>query len=133
MIKYILKLQNQKYEQLYKFSGEEKANLHTLKMSLNPYSNWITIEEKDDKVYIWINLDEEDYDTWEDIPKLILSMQNYEEIVNAWNLNNKNPKKYLIFTQNDNEVVSLESKDELSQEDLNQLKLDKESQEKWSK
>lgn len=133
MIKYIVKYENGGYEQLDKYSGKEKANLHTLKMSFNPYNDWITIEERDDNVYIWINFDEDDYDTWEEIPKLILSKQNYEVIIKTWSENIKHPKKYLIFMQNDKNKIILEAKDELSQEDLKQLEWDKASQERWAK
>ena len=80
----------------------------------------------------WINLDEEEYDTWEDIPKVTLTKNNFDEIIKTWNENVKNLRKYLVFTQNDDETFLLEAKDELSEEDLKQLERDKESQERWS-
>ena len=133
MIKYIAKFQNNRYEQQYKFSGAEKADLHMLQMSFNQYNNFITLEEKNKSVYIWINLDEEEYDTWEYIPKGTLTKNNFDEIIKTWNENVKNLKKYLVFTQNNDDTFLLEAKDELSEEDLKQLEFDKESQERWSK
>lgn len=121
------------YWEINKNCHNEKLSLLSLLfLSFNKYRDWISTEEKDDNVYIWINLDEDDYNTWEAIPKLMLSKGNYEEIFNIWNENAKNPKRYLVFTQDINNTITLAAKDELSQQDLERVELDKKSQERWS-
>ncbi|MBI2352824.1 hypothetical protein HYV11_01100 [Candidatus Dependentiae bacterium] len=92
--------------------------LYMLFLSFNKYRNWIIVEERDDKVYIWDSFDEDDYDNWEDIPKLIMSKQNYDYILGKIaKVVNQKPK-YFILSYGDNGWIDLEIKDELSQDDL---------------
>lgn len=100
------------------------GDIYFLYLSLNPYHDWISTIYKDDKVYIWNDFDEEDYDSWDDIPKVELSKKNYEHIVKEWNQNVKNPAPYLVFSQDDAGWFDLQVKQKLSNDELNEIKKD---------
>ena len=64
---------------------------------------------------------------WDDMPKLYMAMENYVEIVEKWQdivLKQKPP--YIIVSQNDTGYVDLVGKDELSQQDLADMKIEHE-------
>lgn len=91
-------------------------------MSLTPCNDWISIDFQNDNAYLWINLLEEDYASWKDMPKFKLTYENYQKVMQQWNINVENPAPYLILTQDDDGWVSLEKEEELSAEDLDFIK-----------
>lgn len=64
---------------------------------------------------------------WDDIPKLYMSIQNYEEIVQKWqDIVLKQKPNYIIVSQDDAGYVYLVGKDELSQQDVQDMKIEHE-------
>lgn len=61
---------------------------------------------------------------WEDMPKLEMSTQNYEEIVCKWQKIMKQKPQFLIFSQDDSGRVELIGKDELLLQDLADMKIE---------
>lgn len=59
---------------------------------------------------------------WYDMPILEMSLQNYEIIAQKWNNILKIKPKYIILSQDDAGYVDLVGKDELSQQDLADMK-----------
>ena len=64
---------------------------------------------------------------WQDMPILYMSIKNYEEIVQKWqDIVLKQRPNYIILSQNDAGYVDLIGKDELSQQDLADMKIEHE-------
>lgn len=64
---------------------------------------------------------------WDDIPKLYMKIENYEEIVKKWKeIVLKQRPNYIILSQDDSGYVDLIGKDELSEQDLHDMKLEHE-------
>jgi hypothetical protein len=64
---------------------------------------------------------------WDDIPKLYMSMQNYVEIVQKWqNIVLEQRPNYILLSQDDSGYVDLIGKDELSEQDLDDMKIEHE-------
>ncbi len=124
MNKLYLKLNNDAYDQVVSFSTEKNSDLNLLIISFNPMCDWISIFEKDKKIYIWVDYLEKEYDDWKDIPKLELSQENYTKIIEQWNNNLENPASYLALSQNDTGWINLEGKQELSQDDLDYIEME---------
>lgn len=99
--------------------------LYLLFLSFNKYIDWIAVEEKNNKIYLWDIFDEDDCDNWEDIQKLIISKKNYEHILKKWNIIVNDKPKYFILSYDDNSWINLVLKDELSQEDWQYIDQDK--------
>lgn len=114
------------YVELNKDSNDEALGwLSLLFLSFNKYRDWITVEERGEKVYVWINLDEDDYDNWEDISKLIMSKENYDYILEKITKVANQKPKYFIMSYDDNGWIDLETKDELSQDDMRYIDQEK--------
>lgn len=113
---------------------------------------WLSLEKTEDKknVYLWnpesvkyeakINFtsqeEKKDFNEayaqyfikrWDDAPKLYMTIENYAEIVQKWQdiVLNKRPQ-YIIISQDDAGYVDLIGKDELSQQDLADMKIEHE-------
>lgn len=99
--------------------------LYTLFLSFNKYRDWIIIEEKNDKVYIWDIFDEDDFETWDDIHKVVLSKKNYDYILKKLKKFVDDKPKFFILSYDDNGWIDLEAKEELSQEDWQNIDQDK--------
>ncbi len=95
------------------------------------YSEWMLVAKGDDKVEIWNMILEEEYFNEEDIPKLIMSRKNYDEVINALNENRNMPKQYLVLSQDDTGWIHLEAKNELSKLDLISIEQDKKAGQEW--
>ncbi len=102
--------------------------LYMLFLSFNKYRHWISLEERDNKVYVWDNFEEDDYDDWEDIPKLIMLKENYDYILKQLTEVIDDQAKYFILSYNDNGWIDLEPKNKLSQDDWRYI-----DQEKYKK
>lgn len=109
----------------------EAGWLYLLFLSFNKYRDWIVTEERGDNVYLWDIFEEDDYDRWEDIPKLIISKKNYDSILEILKKIIDDKPKYFILSYDDNRRVDLVSKNELSQEDWQHI--DQEKYQKLSK
>lgn len=59
---------------------------------------------------------------WDDMPKLEMSLQNYQEILEKWETIKEAKPEYIIFSQDDQGYVDLIGKNELSQEDIADMK-----------
>ena len=108
------------------FISDKNSLLDLLITSFNEYRDWITIDVVDDKVFIWNDFDEK-YFSQENIPKLVLSKENYNKIIEQWNNNLENPASYLMLSQNDIGLINLECKQELSQDDLDYIESEKQA------
>lgn len=113
----IYEFKDSAYWSVSKFIPYPKSQMHLLYMSFNDQNYWISMRVKNDQIIIWDSFDEEHSD-WENISKLYLSKQNYEEIMKYWNQNIEKPSKYLIFERNDLGWITLQVKKELSVVDL---------------
>lgn len=113
------------YEDMLKFSPKSKGDLNLLYMSLNPTNDWIKTLSKDDTVYIWINFDEEEYETWEEIPKLELTKSNYQSLISQIIKNKNKPAPYVIFSQDNSGKFYFTTKQKLSPEEIKILEHDK--------
>ena len=71
---------------------------------------------------------------WKDMPQLIMTMENYIEIVHKWQklVLNLRPS-YIILSQDDAGYLDLIGKDELSQQDLQDMKIEHEKYLKYEK
>ncbi len=116
----------QKYQSAARFMPYPKSKMHLLYMSFNELHYWITVDFQGDQVIIWDSFDE-NYDSWENISKLYLSKENYDQVIKKWNENVKRPVKYFIFVQDDSGWITLEPKSELSSEDLHTIEQDKQA------
>ena len=64
---------------------------------------------------------------WDDMPILTMTLQNYETIVHKWQeVVLKQQPKYIILSQDDAGYVDFVGKDELSEQDLTDMKLEHE-------
>lgn len=115
---------NNSYWSVAQFMPYPKSQMHLLHMSFNELHDWITVDFQGDQVIIWDSFDE-NHDSWENISKLYLSKENYDQVIKEWNENAKNPAKYLVFARDDNGWVKLEPKNKLSEEDLQAIEEDK--------
>ncbi|MBI2353130.1 hypothetical protein HYV11_02720 [Candidatus Dependentiae bacterium] len=96
------------------------------------HSDFITIEIYNDIVYIWNDFDEKHYASRDEVPKFTITKENYNQVVEQWNLNIIEPAPYLILTKDEDGFVNLEPKQTLSQEDLDFIKSEKLKAEKYS-
>lgn len=140
MIKNIYQITDQYYYQkMTKMHFGPKAKLNFLFDSLIVLNDIIYIMKDDQYVVIGNTIYDESCreNGEEDSKRLILSRSSYEDVVLAWNLNVKNPKKYLVLTQDQDGLITLEAKDELSKQDLQALEEDRQAglkwEEKWKK
>lgn len=108
-----------------------KKNIGLLYESFNLQHDWIVIEKGTDEVIIWDSWGREDYPTEDHIPKLIMTRKSYDNVIAVWNLNVDNPKKYLVLTQQEDGLITLEAKDELSEQDLLAVKEDRQAGKEW--
>ena len=63
---------------------------------------------------------------WHDMPKLEITLQNYEMIIQKWNEIINSKPEYIIFSQDNVGYVDLIGKDELSAQDLADMKIEHE-------
>jgi len=63
---------------------------------------------------------------WNDMPILEMSIQNYEEILSKWNNIIDTKPQYIIVSQDNTGYVDLVGKDELSEQDLADMKTEHE-------
>lgn len=74
---------------------------------------------------------------WFDMSKLEMSKENYELVVQQWEEISKRMPEYVIFTQHDSGFVEIIGKDELSEQDLADMRRENEKylryQEAWKK
>jgi len=63
---------------------------------------------------------------WNDMPTLEMSIQNYEEILSKWNNIIDTKPQFIIISQDDTGYVDLVGKDELSEQDLADMKIEHE-------
>lgn len=63
---------------------------------------------------------------WNDMPKLEISLKNYEDILQKWNCILERKPQYIIFYQDGAGYVDLIGKDELSEQDLADMKIEHE-------
>lgn len=133
MKKLYLKFNNVGYDQILLISSEKNSDLNLMLMSLNAIHDWISILQEDEIIYIWIDFLEEEYDSWQEIPKLELSKENYDQIIEQWNQNIENPAAYLVLSQDESGWISLEPQKELSQQDLDFLESERQEQLKYEK
>jgi hypothetical protein len=97
------------------------------------HHEWMFIDKGDDEVIITNKWDKEDYFNEENIPKLVMSRQNYDEVMNACNINKNNPKQYVVLSQDDSGWMRLEAKDKLSVDDLASIEEDRKAGQEWEK
>ncbi|MBI2353372.1 hypothetical protein HYV11_03995 [Candidatus Dependentiae bacterium] len=112
------------YEKILQYRYQPINNLtkqnRTLTFIINSFDHFydfIIIDGTDDHIYMWNDFDKEKY-TKENLPILKMSYKNYTDIINQWDTNLANPAPYLVLTQDEDGFVNLESKQTLSQEDL---------------
>lgn len=103
-----------------------KSEMILLQMSFNGQHYWINVDIQGERVTIWDSFDEEDT-LFENISKLKMSKKNYEHVLGQWNQNMSNPALYLIFSRDNNGWINLETKQSLSQDDLDEIKKDVEA------
>jgi len=116
------------YWTVAQFVPYPKSEMCLLFMALHPVYDWITVQMGNNQVVIWDSFDEK-YDSLENASKLYLSFKNYDEIIQYWNKNTKNPSPYLVFARDSTGWITIESKDELLQEDLDAIEFDKKARE----
>ena len=63
---------------------------------------------------------------WTDMPTLEMTLENYETIIQTWNNIVDTKPEYIIISQDDTGYVDLIGKDELSQQDLADMKTEHE-------
>jgi hypothetical protein len=110
---------------------EKKALLSLLIHSFYVPLDIIYVMKSDDYVEIWNTLLEEDYFNEEDVPRLLMTRQNYDEVINGWNANIGNPKQYVVLSQDDSGWIRLEAKNELSADDLASIEEDRKVYQEW--
>ena len=104
--------------------------------------DWLHLDEIDGKLIVWSdwdfkevipynrhNLSFDDYleygrayniyrnKHWKEIPKVTMTKQNYEEILQQWKFIQETKPAYLIFTEYDDGRVEIIGKNELSEQD----------------
>jgi len=117
---------NVTYWSVAQFMPYPKSQMHLLFLSFFEKYDWISVDMQEKQVVIWDSFDEK-HESWEKISKLYVSKENYDQVVNEWNKNAISPAKYLIIYRDTNRWVYLETKSELSKEDLDAIKEDKEA------
>ena len=129
MIKKIVykKCENWGYSEASHVIRKEHYELSLLFDALRPCRYWMFIDKGDDMVIITNQWDKEEYFNEENIPKLIMTRHNYEEVMNIIEQNSHNPAMYLVLWQDNEGIVHLESKNILSEDDLLSIKLDKQA------
>jgi hypothetical protein len=111
--------------------SSEKVKLSWLMNSLDIYAHeWLIMDlSKDGKTLkignTYYEEFNDDVDSIESIPHLKLSLQNYQNLQLQYNQIIASPEKYLIIIQNDNGLIELCSKQNLSEDDLTELEKDK--------
>lgn len=110
---------------------EKKALLSLLVDSFHFPLEIIYVMKSNDYVEIWNTLLEEDYFNEEDVPRLLMTRQNYDEVINVWNINIDNPKQYVVLSQDDLGWIRLEAKNELSADDLASIEEDRKAGQEW--
>lgn len=114
------------YLVVYDFISLKNSLLSYLLDSFRSYNCHILIDLIDhETVMLWDKYLEDEYKSFEEVPKLILQRSNYNHIVEQWNQNTKHPAKYLVLVQNKEGLVALEPKDRLNQEDLDFIESEK--------
>jgi len=111
--------------------SQGKNDLATLFETFDLHHDWMQVDKGPDEVIIWNTWDREDYPTEDHIPKLIMTRKSYNDIVEVWNLNIDNPKKYLVLMQNEDGLIMLEAKNELSEQDLQAIEEDVQAGQEW--
>ena len=115
------------WDMVAKSNCPKKGLLYLFYLSLNPMNEWFVVESIDDKIIIWTDFFEEEGDSQEDIPKLEISKENYNKVIEQWNNNLQNPAPYLVLSQNNAGWINLECKQELSQDDLDYIEFEKQA------
>lgn len=118
MKKKILELSLASYKDLINSQSESLADLNLLYMFFSEVADWIIYDERKGKVYLWIEFLEEEYSSWNEMPKLEISKSNYDYIETVWKANENNLAPFLVFIQDDSGWITLERKQELSADDL---------------
>ena len=120
------------YWTVAQFVPYPKSKMCLLFMALHSVYDWIVVTESNNIVTIWDSFDEK-HDSLENVSKLNLTSLNYNQIVQQWNENAKNPSTYLVFVRDADDNISLEPKDVLSKEDLDAIGSDKSAKEVYEK
>ena len=125
----------------------ELQNLKIILETKNPYKLHLT--QSDNKIILWssdkikqqaslqFNSKEKNDEfsqtysqysnkRWHDMPKLEITLQNYEMIIQKWNEIINSKPEYIIFSQDNVGYVDLIGKDELSAQDLADMKIEHE-------
>lgn len=105
---------------------------------------YLQLMRHEEKIYVWdsdemkpmadVKFTEEYFNAyseysdkrWDDMPKLELTLKNYEEIIDKWEVIKNTKPTYIIFSQDDTGYVDLVGKNELSQQDIVDMKLEHE-------
>ncbi|MBI2353125.1 hypothetical protein HYV11_02695 [Candidatus Dependentiae bacterium] len=95
------------------------------------HSDFITIEIYNDIVYIWNDFHEKHYASRDEVPKFTITKENYNQVVEQWNLNIIEPAPYLVLTKDEDGFVNLKPKRTLSQDDLDCIASEKLLAEKY--
>ncbi|MBI2353373.1 hypothetical protein HYV11_04000 [Candidatus Dependentiae bacterium] len=95
------------------------------------HSDFITIEIYNDIVYIWNDFHEKHYASRDEVPKFTITKENYNQVIEQWNLNIIEPAPYLVLTKDEDGFVNLEPKRTLSQDDLDFIASEKLLAEKY--
>ena len=121
-----------------------------------PQYDWVHISKLPDKVLLWssdytkqmadfpeltseekmaVYLEYRKYvkTRWDNMPKLEMSVQNYEEITEKWKKIIEQKPQYIIFSQDDNGYVDLIGKQEFSEQDLQDMKIEHEKYLRYKK
>ncbi|MBI2353122.1 hypothetical protein HYV11_02680 [Candidatus Dependentiae bacterium] len=107
------------YRSAAQYISEQNYLLALVKESFDGlYFDFISSDMRDNTVFIWNNLDKEDYPSIDAVPKFTLTNDNYSQVGKQWDDNAINPAPYLILTQDEDGFVNLVPKQTLSQEDL---------------
>lgn len=122
----IYKKIGESYRVAYDFVSEANSALSLLIDSFRFYNNHIIVEIRENNlVVLWDKYEEDDYDSLDEVPKLIFKKTNYQNIINQWNQNILHLANYLIVSQDDTGWIHLEEKEFLSQDNLDVIEREK--------
>lgn len=107
------------YKVYTKYVSEKNGLLGLLVIAFSKtYDDWVSADISGEILYLWDEYAREDFDSWDEMPKLKMFNDDYFKIAKAWNEAAKNEIPFLVLIQDDRGRVFLESKQELSKEDL---------------
>ena len=86
---------------------EPEGLLYLFVLSMDPMEDWIATSFEEGRIYIWDFFDEKEYDTWEEVPKLDMSLVNHNVFEEKWKKYLEHPVKYLNVVQDDNGWIDL--------------------------